>query len=370
VLNEVFSSFAESKTHITIGGSVVSKYQPANDPIYNLPENVAAFAGRTNINRGKVNFGAEFAYKSNDPSYTNGNIFKSGNAALVTASYSQKGLGISLAAKRIDNMSFRSDRNATINDLQINYLPATTKQHAYSLAAFYPYATQPNGEFGYQADVVYTIPKGSKLGGKYGTTIAFNYSIATSIDKAKVNDSTAIGESGTLGYKSNPFKMGSELYFQDINIEIGKKINKNLKITLTYLNQIYNKAVIQVGAYPTIYSNIGIAEIQYKLTDTRTIRAEIQYLSAKQDTKNWVLGLIEYTVAPHYFLALVDQYNYGNDDAAKRIHYYNVSGGYTVGTNRFALGYGKQRAGIFCVGGVCRNVPASNGITLSITSSF
>jgi len=34
------------------------------------------------------------------------------------------------------------------------------------------------------------------------------------------------------------------------------------------------------------------------------------------------------------------------------------------------LMYGKQREGIFCVGGVCRNVPASNGVTLTITSSF
>jgi hypothetical protein len=34
------------------------------------------------------------------------------------------------------------------------------------------------------------------------------------------------------------------------------------------------------------------------------------------------------------------------------------------------MSYGKQRAGIFCVGGVCRNVPASNGFAISITSSF
>ena len=38
--------------------------------------------------------------------------------------------------------------------------------------------------------------------------------------------------------------------------------------------------------------------------------------------------------------------------------------------SRFELGYGKVREGIFCVGGVCRNVPSSNGFTLNITSSF
>jgi len=52
------------------------------------------------------------------------------------------------------------------------------------------------------------------------------------------------------------------------------------------------------------------------------------------------------------------------------VHYLNISCGYSKGTNRFELGYGKKREGVFCVGGVCKNVPSSNGFTLSITSSF
>ena len=34
------------------------------------------------------------------------------------------------------------------------------------------------------------------------------------------------------------------------------------------------------------------------------------------------------------------------------------------------LGYGKQREGLLCIGGVCRQVPASNGLTFSLTTSF
>ena len=37
---------------------------------------------------------------------------------------------------------------------------------------------------------------------------------------------------------------------------------------------------------------------------------------------------------------------------------------------RFALGYGKKREGIFCVGGVCREVPASNGFNVRLSSNF
>jgi hypothetical protein len=67
---------------------------------------------------------------------------------------------------------------------------------------------------------------------------------------------------------------------------------------------------------------------------------------------------------------MLDQYNYGNKESDKRIHYFYGSVGYIKNANRFSIGYGRQRAGIFCVGGVCRVVPASNGLTFSMTSTF
>ena len=44
--------------------------------------------------------------------------------------------------------------------------------------------------------------------------------------------------------------------------------------------------------------------------------------------------------------------------------------GFLKGANRFEIGYGKKREGIFCVGGVCKTVPSSNGFSLNISSSF
>jgi hypothetical protein len=86
------------------------------------------------------------------------------------------------------------------------------------------------------------------------------------------------------------------------------------------------------------------------------------------------MGLVEYTFSPHWFFAFIDQYNGGYTDhdgvSHEAVHYLNISCGYSKGTNRFELGYGKKREGVFCVGGVCKNVPSSNGFTLSITSSF
>jgi hypothetical protein len=283
-------------------------------------------------------------------------------------------LGISLSAKRIDNMNFRSDRSMTGNALIINYLPALTKQHSYSLAAMYPYSTQPNGEVGAQAEIIYNIKKNTVLGGKYGTDVSINYSRANSIELLQVNDTTAINESGTLGYKSNFFTIGDKLYFEDFNIEFDHKFSKKIKAVITYLYQSYNKEVIEghktEQGLSLVYSHIGIIDISYKLKEKKSLQLEFQHLYTKQDKKNWVMGMIQYTIAPKWFFSVGDMYNYGNDEKEMQIHYYNASVGFIKNANRISLTYGKQREGILCVGGVCRFVPASNGITLTIISSF
>ena len=86
----------EAKTQIIIGGSFVSKYQQDKDPVYNLPENVGAWASRLNISNGGFNINGEYAYKINDPSSANGFIYKPGEALFSSLTYSQKGFGIYL----------------------------------------------------------------------------------------------------------------------------------------------------------------------------------------------------------------------------------------------------------------------------------
>ncbi|MBA3900970.1 MAG: hypothetical protein H0X62_12320 [Bacteroidetes bacterium] len=368
IVNDVHEIFSKMKTRVSLGGSFVSKFQADRDPIYNLPENVGGYGGRINLMRGKFGLLGEYVYKINDPSIVNNYIYRHGEALFLSGSYSQKGLGITLAAKRIDNMNFRSDRNATINNLNINFLPALTKQHTYNLAAtLYPYATQFNGEMGLQGDIVYTFKKGSLLGGKYGTTINVNYSAVNSIDTIRFDDT----DTQRIGYSSSFLKPGEEVYFRDFNIEISKKWNKKIKTNLSYIHFIYNMDVVQgLVGNGIIYADIAIADISYRFNDKHTIRTELQSLTTKQDQGNWGTAIIEYTYSPSWFVAIMDQYNYGNEDENLRIHYVTGSIGYTKNTNRFLLSYGRQRAGIFCIGGVCRNMPASNGLMLTITSSF
>lgn len=366
-LNETFKSLSDSKTKIIIGGSAVSKFEADQSDQLVLPENVASFAGRLNLSRGRINFNGEYAYKYNDPSADNGFIYKPGEALFLQTSYSQKGLGIILSAKRNDNMSFRSERNEGQQNLLVNFLPALTKQHTYNLlATLYPYAVQLNGEMAFQADVIYNFDKGTTLGGKTGMDIQLNYSTANNLDTTRLNDENSTRQ----GYKSKWFSVG-EVYFKDFNVQVTKKFSKKVKGRFTYANLVYDQDVIEgKPGNPKIYADIGIADVTYKFTRRKSLRTELQVLLTEQDQGDWVTALLEYSYSPHWFIAFLDQYNAGNPDPERRVHYYNASFGYNNKGNRFSLSYGRQRAGIFCVGGVCRVVPASNGLYLSVTSSF
>jgi hypothetical protein len=365
--NELIGKWSEAKTKLFLGGSFVSKYQADQDPIYIFPENVGAYGGRFKLVRNRFSLLGEYAYKINDPATINqikGNYnYNSGHGIYLSSAWSQKGLGITFSAKLIDNMNFRSDRAASGNNLLINFLPALTRQHTYNLAAtIYPYATQPNGEISFQGELIYSLKKDTWYGGKYGTTVLINYAQANGLDTTN--------QTGLNTYSVDWSKQG-KLYFSDFNVEINRKLNKQWKMTLFYANFAYNKDVVQgLVGFGTIYSNIEVIDLTYKFSSTKALRIELEGLQTKQDMGDWFAGLLEYSVSPNWFFAGLAQFNYGNPNEAMRLWYPTASLGYIRNATRITLGYGRQRAGIFCVGGICRNVPASNGLTISISSSF
>ena len=139
------------------------------------------------------------------------------------------------------------------------------------------------------------------------------------------------------------------------------------------MNFLYDKDVVQgLAGYGVITGHIGVLDMTLRLPKSNTLHWELQglYADKQKDFGHWVTGLIEFNYHSKFFVAVQDQWNVGNKDSEKRIHYLTGSAGYTLKTTRITLTYGRQRAGIFCVGGVCRTVPASNGLSLSITSNF
>lgn len=375
-----FMGWTDSKFFISVGASGVSKYQEDDRTDLVLPENVAAIAGRVNMAYGGLSMFGEYAHKFNDPSGDNGFIYKEGTSLLANITYSTRGFYVLAETKFVDNMSFRTDRNAQLTDLNINFLPALTKTHTYNLAAtLYPYATQPTGEVAYQGEIGYTFPKASKdstilgkIGGKYGLSITANLAVAYGLDSTSLHDL----DEQRLGYSAPMFATG-DMYFADFNVEVKKKWTKKFKTNYMYFNFVYNNKINQ-GAYDnqgvavpgTVYADIHVLDISYKIASKHNLRMELQHMGTNQHLQDWATVVLEYTYSPHWFVAIIDQYNYGNDNPDERIHYLYGTVGFIKNSTRITAGYGKQRAGLFCVGGVCRPVPASNGLTLTITSSF
>jgi hypothetical protein len=362
---------------ITVGASYVGRYQDrgTNDTI---PSTVNAYGGRLDIDAGKFYGGIEVITKGPDAIANEGvlvsNKLYDGTAMLVNAGYAQKGLGINGTFRRLENFSFYSDRLAegnTFNQQVINYVPGLTKQQDYLLTNIYVYNPQPrlviesfgqqSGEVGTQFDVFYSLKKGTTLGGKYGTKIAFNFSYWNGLD-AEYNLEKR-------WYKAKFVGNGPRL-FKDFSIEIKKRLTKEFSTVLTFQDVVIDKGVSLGGPLGTqgdIKAKIGVFEGTYKFGGGKSVRFVLQHLWSEQDRKNWVASVLEYNFNSRFAVYVADAYNYGG---VVDIHYYNAGGSYSKGSTRVAINYGRQRGGLICVGGVCRFVPENTGVSANLTVNF
>lgn len=385
-VSEWSQKMQQSGTNLTLGASWVVNHQHQKEDVFadaihklRFVENTNAFDVRANFQKGGFSVLGEYAQKTEDPTFDGKfpYIYRKGYVTMLSTSYSQSGMSILLQAKRSDNMNFRSCRTETSATAStINHLPAFAMQQTYALASLYSYGTQPNGEWAYQAEFGYQFKRKTFLGGKYGTSVKLNFSHIRSIDK-KIHDG---GKPGTDGYGSPFWKQGDELYYQDINVQLEKKITKDFKLNLMYMNQFYNKTVAE-GHGGIIHSDIYIAEAKYRINKKLTLRGEAQYLHTDKDQGDWCFGLLELSFLPHFMFTISDQYNgnehyytsLGAEDKSKgthKEHYISGSVTFTHGAHRLQVGYGKTRAGYNCSGGVCRYVPASKGVTVSYNYNF
>ena len=381
-------------SNITIGFSYVGKdeaYQADSDGLNtsNFPELVNSFSSRVDIDFGKFYLNGEYIYKSEDVAFTPPSLglpeiiegkYFDGNALLINAGYSKKGLGISGSFRRLENFTNFSEREFAVpggNQFimsSINFWPALTKQQDYSLANIYIYQPQPflflqdfagqAGEIGGQIDLFFNFKRNTKLGGKYGTKFSANFSYWSLIDAEFDQEQSS--------YNSKFLKFGSKLN-RDINFEIRKKLSKKWNTIFTYINTSIDKGVTLGGPLAVqgnINSDIVIADVTHKLGRSKSVRFEAQHLWTKDDQKNWVGGTLEYNISRNFSFYMTDIYNYGNEISEDQIHYYNFGGSFVKGATRVGLNFGRQRGGLICVGGVCRFVPENTGLTINFTTAF
>jgi hypothetical protein len=365
-----------------------------------VPDNVSAYSARLDFAFKNIYSNIEYVYKSDDVrlnniqpnavSYAENKLFD-GNAIMFNLGYSTNGFGFDYTFRRLENMGFYSQRedinliNNPTNRATLNFLPALTKQHDYSLANIYLYQAQQGlyvetlneaplvkaGEIGNQIDVFYKFKKGSFLGGKYGTKITANLSYWAALN-VKVDDPDFnIFPSDNLTYESDFLNFKNKL-FRDFNLELSKKWSKKLSSLFTYINLFYNFNYLVEANGTTVNAWIGVGESTYKFGKGQSIRLEAQHLSSNDRSRNWVGGTIEYFMNSNFGLYFNDSYNYEESpiEEDSKIHFFNVGGSYTKGATRVALNYGRQRGGLICVGGVCRFVEPNTGVTLNLTTSF
>jgi hypothetical protein len=279
---------------------------------------------------------------------------KRGNAQLVELGYNGRGLGVTMTGRRLEWMGQNILTNSTSSANLISYVPAMSTQYTYMLTTLHPYNPQVgdastmafnSGEIGGQVDAFYNFRRGTKIGGKRGMKVHANFSTYYTL-----------AQEGTA--------QAGNLLFRDFSFDVERQWTKEFKMVLLYSLQEYNPGY---GQYKTTWlSNIFVADLLYKYTDTFSTRLELQYLQTRQDQKDWMAALIEVNFAPSWSIFASDMYNHGSTN----VHYYNAGVSYSKSRTRVSLGYGRYRKGKICSGGVCRTIPAYTGANFSITTSF
>ena len=349
---------------LSLEGSVLNKHEAVNEQLaaVGCKENNIGWSGRFNMDYDGFFFKGEYVGAGKQVmdalSAAYGRKPDNANAQLVEFGYNGNGLGLTFTGRRMERMTqkiYAYDSNqpgygSAVN--MLSYRPAMTTQYTYMLMTLNPYSpeigdkAQAAGEIGGQVDAFYNFRRGTKMGGKRGMKVHANFSTWYSLN----------ADGGTKG---------GEFLFRDFSFDVEKQWTKKFKSVLMYSMQDYNHISMTTGNNVGL-AHVFVADLLYKWTSRLSSRMELQYLSSKEDQKDWMAGLIEVNFAPHWSVFASDMWNHGDTG----MHYYNAGVSFSMSNIRVAAGYGRYRAGYICSGGVCRMIPAYTGANLSLTASF
>ena len=357
-----------SAINFTIEGSYVNRFQSLSlapdsmksddlsteDPVtgecltflesMDIKPSVNLYSGRLNFGWNGLSIRGEYVSKSKDLVHPGEITTKKGWAALGEIGYNYKTFSVMGTFRALNNMATPIDIYTTGTANTINYLPALTRQYTYMLANLNPYQVSVNGELGGQVDLCYSYRSKSNRY-RYWNFHA-NFSTFYTLEKSWVDNKR-------------------ELLWRDINVDIERQWNKKWKSMLLYSYQDNEEH----------QAHIFVGDVTHKFNRKMSLRFEVQYLLSGDDESewdgihsegDWVAGLVEFSLAPHWSFYVQDMYNLG----MKKMHYYNGGFSYTHNRTRIQLSYGRNRAGYICSGGVCRYSPAYTGVNLMLTSSF
>jgi len=347
---------ADKVQQLQMGASYVSRFMRYYGADPRFPQQVNAFATRISGQLDDFSFSGEWVSKSIEANFPNDYIKKKGSILFLKTGWQEPNnrAGVQLQFRRLENADFKANFNSSDAVASLNYVPALTRQHTNLLANIYPHAVQPIGEIGGMADVFIRFKKNTPLGGKFGTRLDINYSIYHALDSTRVLS----GE----GFTSNRFfGFGKTKLFRDLNLSVDKRWSTSYKSVFTFINLFYNKSVLQGGLYGNVRASLIVTDHYIKIKRKQQLRVNAEHMWVGNDEHNWAGLLLEWSLPSGLSFFFSDMTNY----QSAKMHYYNSGLALSKNRQRIQLSIGQQRAGLLCVGGICRFVPSYKGFSLS-----
>ena len=361
---DLFPLFGKESAHsLVVEGSLVNKFsRKVEDNIaflasscgFEVPGQVLSWSGRLAYSIGGFSIKGEYVGKGKDfyvealPKSKETYRLKGGNAQLVELNYANGPFSGTVTLRRLENMTDRIFQTAASPSPAntLNYLPSLCMQQTYMLAGLNPYVTYADGEAGFQGDLYYTFRRGTALGGKYGMKLHV----------------------GGCWIEALPFALPDRethyLAYRDINIDLERAWSRNFR-TILFVS-IQENSPTHGNGKRTDAQNVFVLDALYRFSKTVSLRTELQYLYSEELTRDWMAGLVELSVAPHWSFSVSDMYNHGST----KVHYYQIGASYSRDALSVSLQAGRTREGMVCSGGVCRWQPAFQGISLRAQWSF
>jgi hypothetical protein len=110
---------------------------------------------------------------------------------------------------------------------------------------------------GLQSDIFYNAPVGSLLGGSTGTNFSINYSRINDIHRDSLNG----GARDVILFNSPFLKPGKKTIYQNLSVEMSKKLNSSMKLICTYIFiEASKQALLGIDTSKYLFAHVGVAE--------------------------------------------------------------------------------------------------------------
>ena len=340
---------------LTVAGSWLLRDDHTSGRASMAPAAVNSFSGRLGFSKGCFSFNGEYVHKGRsygvDPRLTESSFVRPGQALLLNMDITLPRIGITAVWRSMENMSLYQD-DSNYPTLNLNYLPSLARQHKYALFQLYPHKVHDfGGETGGSVDITGNIPVGGN------PRRPLKYSVNGSVFWDMETDGSGYRFMGT----------GGGLLWAEVYLEIEKKWGPDWKTVLAAGWQ-RKPEFSRFGMGEMMMNTVSAAaDVLWQISSRYSIRMELQHAwSDFSDDQGWMMGLLEFGMAPGFMFYVSDMLNY-RTYAATNTHYYDVGVSYAWRFLRASVSWGRHRAGETCSGGICRYVPEYTGMNASLS---